>query len=796
MIRFAITLTVGLLATTAPLLAQEVEPAAGGKEEAATENESDIIVTARRRDERLQDVPLTVNAITNQTLQDLNIRNFQDVTAVVPGLAISSPNFTVRGVTSSLVTSGNNTVVAFYFNDAWEVAGSILQTVFDVGQIELLRGPQGTLRGRAAPSGSMTLTTRRPDLQRAGGYVTQNATHLGLLNVNGAVGVPIIPDVLALRLAAVYEEGPGSNVASRTTGMDGFSRTKGWRATLRFRPIDEFEAIFTAQRLLTSTRSFSQQESNEVAEPQTAQVSRQLLRPEDRAGLADAPSTNESDAQNYNLQARLSLFGQRLSYVGSRVISRGDSFGVSDSTDYYGSNFPALTGFGSPSRNEISRWTHEIRLSSEERLFGALDYTVGYFTFRNSSPAYLNTVTIRGVTPLVSITTAGVRNNVETESSFFGNLNFHIGEKAEISGGVRHLSYSKVGDFVVGGVPTFTQNDNFDSWIWTASAKYNFNPDLMAYFAAGTSWRPASAAIGYRGNFLTDRLREFTLPPDEKSTSFEVGLKSTWLDRRMTLNISAYHQKFTGFPFSTRAVHAQYSTVAGVVTPSLPPNNSFVTFSAGVPAQVWGGELEWAFVPNEFLNMSAGLSYAKSKISNGRIPCADYVINATGAVGSDGIADNTSAVPSAATIDQVTGGQGVGVCTVDGIPIAQTPEWSGFFQAEGRIPVSQRTDAFLRTLVNWYSSYDNVYANPFDDVRGYAMLNLYAGLRDKDRNWELTIYGKNLTNTFRVLTRDQSSIGLPGPAVAGQPAYTGYRSISVTAPREFGVTFRYSFGSR
>jgi iron complex outermembrane recepter protein len=109
---------------------------------------------------------------------------------------------TVRGVNFDTNSSGSNATVQFYLNDAVISAGFLQQTMFDVGQIEVLRGPQGTLRGIAAPSGSITVTTRRPDLNEFGGYVTGTVNTIGGINANGAVNVPVIKDILAVRVAA------------------------------------------------------------------------------------------------------------------------------------------------------------------------------------------------------------------------------------------------------------------------------------------------------------------------------------------------------------------------------------------------------------------------------------------------------------------------------------------------------------------------------------------------------------------------------------------------------------------
>jgi iron complex outermembrane receptor protein len=179
----------------------------------------EIVVTARRRDESLQDVPQTVNAVTNETIQKLNILKFEDIQAIVPGLTLSSGNTgyttaaTIRGA-SFQVESGATPTVEFYLNDALITSNFLFQSMYDIGQIEVLRGPQGTLRGRASPSGSITVTTRRPDLEEFGGYVNLSGTNTESSNAQGAFNVPLLRDKLALRLAGTYDENDYDEVRS------------------------------------------------------------------------------------------------------------------------------------------------------------------------------------------------------------------------------------------------------------------------------------------------------------------------------------------------------------------------------------------------------------------------------------------------------------------------------------------------------------------------------------------------------------------------------------------------------
>ncbi|MBW8786025.1 MAG: Plug domain-containing protein, partial [Novosphingobium sp.] len=169
--------SVSLFSLSVPALAQDAPPPPTNPGEVGT-NDAEIIVSARRREESQQDVPLVVNAVTGQTIEKLNLRNFQDITSVVPGLSLV-PNAngigsasSMRGVNHDVNVSGENGTIQYYLGDAPVPSNFILQAMYDVGQIEVLRGPQGTLRGRATPSGSITVAPRLADLSQPGGYVS------------------------------------------------------------------------------------------------------------------------------------------------------------------------------------------------------------------------------------------------------------------------------------------------------------------------------------------------------------------------------------------------------------------------------------------------------------------------------------------------------------------------------------------------------------------------------------------------------------------------------------------------
>jgi iron complex outermembrane receptor protein len=353
--------SVSLISIAAPAFAQTVAPAATAPaaDNAPAAQIGEVIVQARRRDERLQDVPLVVNAVTSKELDQLNIRDMKDIAPIVPGLTLTNGAngigsvATLRGVNFDVNSSGNNGTVEFYLNDEPITSDVVLQSMYDIGQIEVLRGPQGTLRGRASPSGSITVTTQRPDLYSYGGYASFNINDIGGQNLQGAVNLPLIQDKLAIRIAGLVDEGEANRVNSiNDPGVKPLSRTESGRISLRFKPIDTLDIDFSYQHFVSRTQAFDQVESADLADP-TQAASPVPLTANDRTSVEYTPREFRHQYDIYNLRAQWEFAGMRLNYVGAFNDERTTSADPNDIGAYYAGfggsasapNNPLVTGF-------------------------------------------------------------------------------------------------------------------------------------------------------------------------------------------------------------------------------------------------------------------------------------------------------------------------------------------------------------------------------------------------------------------------------------------------------------------
>lgn len=839
---------------------QDVVP--GGEPEQAyqADRTAVIVVEARRRDESVQDVPLVVNTVTTEAITQLNLRDFKDIQTVVPGLNMASnangigTTSSVRGVAFDVNASGAFGTIEYYLNDTPITSGAVFNAMYDIGQIEVLRGPQGTLRGRASPSGSITISHRKPDLDEVGGYVYGTVNDIGGANVNAAVGMPIIPGILAVRVAGLVERGRANRVKSINSDIDPYTRNKSGRIFLRAEPTSWLNAEAVYQRVEQESRTFEQvacfdEFADRAGGTTSALPCTVRIDPEDRLAIRRTPSQSEQTFDIFTWRASAGFAGQRLFYNGAHTkqeIRAYANFAASGSDDagVLPFNYPGTVTF-----NDTSYDSMEVRLQNEDRLFGMFDYVVGYFNLKQDSPSYLFTGRA------TSLTTAAFSPTLRTanieEESFFGNLTVHIGDRTELSGGARRIKidsdsrlFTIIGvnpPLTLGTIPRGPSNledrfgiaeidqlpvaanpcegvrpcaaelnfgaanpQTFKKTIFSASAKHRFSDDLMVYANFGTSFRPGNNVVRLPANARTSPTEAgFLFLPAETSKSYEVGFKSEFMDDTLTLNVAAFRQDFKNYGYRASSGVPVIVFPAGTApfdpTSGVPYTQGAsvgqANFVAPVPVRIYGVEAEVNWNPSERFNMSLNGAYARGKIRNGNVPCLD--------LNGDGVPDaSRPATLTPEDLFAVAGTENVSVCQVSFRSSLASP-WSGNFQAEYNMPVfNDASEAFVRTLVSYNGSSRVDEQNPFDDYGDYALVNLYAGLRDADGAWEVTLYGKNIFEEQTVLSTSLGALftsvpGVPGGAITSPYIGLGNASSpSLTAPREFGVTARFAFGSR
>lgn len=751
-----------------------------------------IIVQARRRDEAVQDVPAVIDTVTADDLGKLNLRDLKEVSSIVPGLQLTTEANGVggggrlRGVNFDISASGNNPTVEFYFNDAPITAGVVLQQMYDIGQIEVQRGPQGTLRGRAAPSGSITIGAKKPDLYSIGGFVDMTANDIGTLNFKGGFNLPVIEGIAAIRVAGVWDENEADRVRPITSARDPFSRTKSGRVSALIQPTDWLKLEGMYQKMDRRAHLYDQVASFSEANPNAA-ASPVYIDSSDRRSIMESPRPVHQVYDIFNWRAEASAMGQVLIYQGQHYTQKITGVEVQDEGNF----FPGAVN--QDTYTNTSSTSHEVRLQNDARIMDVFDYVVGFFDYKNDSPTQLNRPTVVGFatgpntgTIVQRIPTPIERTATSHEQSFFGNLTAHIGDRTEISGGVRHISYTLQTGLTVNGTVTSRLGQDSKQWIYSASAKHNFSPDFMVYASTGSSWRPGINVVGdfsQRRSALEDSF--INLPP-ETSKSYEIGFKSTLMGGRMRANATAYHQKFKNYPYRTGGRGVYF---VDYTRPDAPVVTQF-NFVGAVPVEVNGVEGDISFDIARGFNVGIVASYSIGKIKNGLVPCND--------LNGDGVPDAVTTAPGLDALRGVVGNDNLSACQVNQRSGFQAP-FNATLTSEYNFAVSDHVDAYVRGLFNLFGRSQADPVNIFDNVGSYGLLNVFTGIRDAKGAWEVSLFAKNLLDTTKTLSRTDPLFTSYRNALAGGAATTftsTYTGVTTTAPREFGINVRYAFGSR
>ena len=802
------------LATAASAQTSRPTPAA------STATLGEIVVTARRQSENLQNAPLTVDAVQAETIQKLAIKQFADIQGVVPGLALSfdehgsGSSVSVRGVNFTVSTATQPTV-ALYFNEAPVEANFIFHSMFDVGQVEVLKGPQGTLRGVSAPSGAITLTSRKPDLRAYGGYVDGTLSNHDTHDVQGAVNIPIIKDVLAVRIAGVWDRTSLDGVTSVNSTAKPRQNTTSERISVLYQPTDDLSAEVTYQHLDSAVTDFTQ-----VAGPGPGafSVGRTLypatvdpaISPSQRLAVSDTPSNIVQRNEILTGHIDYRLPGHHLTYDGSYARLKFKSYAGSHSDT---ANLVPGFDFGDYGVAKELSTTHELRVTSDpnpERIF---DYTVGaMYRFDSvccfvSEPQFLP-----GAFGATAATATNVANPAYVlpinitypgfvqETSVFAGLTFHLPWDTELSGGVRHiwslyksdvvfasgparavaapavvfggacpaafgLVTSLYAGFCDANVPLSVGGGHIKARetpnVYNITLSHKLTRDIMVYGTTGTAFRPRTQAIGVSGALAVNppaNLATLINHPSEHSTAYEIGFKSTWFDNRARLNVALFRQNFRGLVVIGPQVN-YFNTLTG--------KPAAFGFAQSVDARVTGIDLDTGLQITPEWSVTATASYADGKNKGTPIPC------------------NTGPALSATNL--------INMCPGNGSTSTQ-PLWSATFQSEYIHPVGDTMDGFLRGLATYYP--ENKRVEPFFTAPSYALVNVYGGVRSHDGRWELSVFAKNIFNVNKEI--DSGSIalsnGFSSPEVLGHAS--GYLSSVVTPRREVGVNVHYAWGAR
>ena len=704
---------------------------------------TEIVVTANKREERLQDVPASVTAVGADQLARQNITSTDDLVRAVPGLGVApvpSGGMAVRGIgTRTFSRSAEGSVGIVVDNVALGNAVNPQSPVqlFDVSRVEVLAGPQGTLFGKNTSAGVLNITTKSPVLG-----VFEGAGHadIGTRNsrvLQGVVNLPLGDDA-ALRVSGHLDQLPQvyENVFK---GRRNDNDAKGVRTRLRWEPSADLSinliADYDKSRQRDSTWAISNSTPGSFLTQQLAKCGIVASHTNNRACL-DGPADSTFESYGASAQVDYDLGGYTLSSITANrwLITRNQADSDSVQVNLLNSNF----GGG-----RITNFSQEFRLVSPAgQMF---EYVAGLYYFRSGQTsnntqqgAVLQALLPTGRTlGQVSIT------NVEAKSyAAFAQGTLHLGDafrliaggrlnREEISADTdRFLAPGALAPF--GSILPVAGSVSDNDFSYRLGAQYDLTPDVMGYL---------TYSRGYKGPAVNDGAASQNVPlivRPEIPKQIEAGIKSDLLEHRLALNLAVFHTQVSDFQaqfFDPASMQFIYGNAPELTT-------------KGVEITLFGR-------PIDGLSLNGGLAYTDATYGEGFFTvCGPNQTAAQGCVGG-----RQSAV---------------------GRRLSATPRWKMTFSGE-----------YVHAWENGYEGYvqlDGVYSSSvvftqFPDAEAttgaHLVLGGRVGVRSPEGRYGLAIYARNLTDAQvpGFITTNPLGVQLGDPASHIQFLGPDYRRV-------------------
>jgi len=782
--RLKLLLGAALMLPATPAWATEAEAADAG--EAAVDAAGDfdgaeIIVSARRRDESAQEVPIALSVVGSETLEATGNYTLTQIQQIVPSLQVFSfnprnTNINIRGLGSNvaLTNDGLENGVGFYIDNVYY--GRVGQTQFDLvdlQQIEVLRGPQGTLFGKNTTSGAINITSRKPsfDPEFSG---EASVGDYGYYQLRGSVSGPIAKDLIAVRLSGAVTERRG--FLYNTTQNERAQDYSNWsvRGQLLITPTSDLEVKVIGD--------FSRQKQNHVLNifagyfgtyadgtpiPNNfaARAARfpgysfPTIDPFARLGEADGHYQANMDGYGVSGQVDWDLGAAKLTSITAYRWWDWNPANDGDST-----SLPIVTK--AQQSNRQRQFSQELRLASDTQ--GPIDYVVGAYYFwqiirGKGATAYgpaaglwnLPTVPVAVSNAALNGFEANSTSDPQTRSyALFGQLDWKFADRLTLTAGLRFTHEKKEGSFNqihVAGTDLSTLPAATAAAALAIRGQFNPVTSYSTAFSdnslsglATLSWQFSDQALAYatysRGN-KSGGLNLTALPagvnPDvkpEKVDSYEVGIKSQWLDRKVTLNLAGYWTEISDYQ---TAITEQVA---------ISVFRQYIANIPGVRSRGFEGDL--SFAPSQRASFYASVAYADTTYSDyPNAPQAPERLNLSG-------------------LQDLTGEQLPGVpkftYTLGGDVSAPLTSLGG-----REVSVYVHGDFSHRSSFNTSSS-NSIYA----DVPGYGVANARIGFKTDDGLFDLSVWARNLfdKNYFQTLSAQNTGIVT---ALIGEPRTVG-----------------------
>ncbi|MEO6549254.1 MAG: TonB-dependent receptor [Ferruginibacter sp.] len=499
-----------------------------------------VTVTAEKKEESLQNIPVAITAISAARVEQLRLWNIKDITGLVPNV-YSGNSGDERNVTSirGITTTSYDPAVATYVDGVNQFSlDTYIPQISDIERIEILRGPQGTLYGRNAMGGVINIITKQPT-NRPNGFVEVNFGNYNLQRISGGIRAPLIKDRLFFGISALYNKRNGYY----TNQFDNSSFDRQSALTGNY-----YLKYLPAAKWSVTANLKHQNNQNYGAYPMVNGIEDALKDPFQTNQNAVAKMVDNS------LNASLSIHHSGTSFDFSAQTAWQNNHRFYKSPldgDFSPADAVTIINDYGKKWNNVQVLTQELKFNSPGNNSSSLNWTTGIYFFHQYNPVKQAThfgkdAGLLGV-PVTDFSTINIAKGKNTGIAVYGQMSYFISSKLSLVGGMRydyeHKKLNVTGEYQPDGqdalvtVPDTGAAAHFGAVSPKLGLQYQWHPDHNVY---------ASYSRGYRTGGLTQLSSDPSQPPlypyqPEYSNNFEIGIKNNFLNDRFQLNFSGFY---------------------------------------------------------------------------------------------------------------------------------------------------------------------------------------------------------------------------------------------------------------
>ena len=729
----------------------------------------EIIVTAEKRSESLQDLSQAVTALSGEDIDNRNITTFVDLSSIAPGVTVAKNEgfktvISIRGVGNETNQNASaNPSVSYHLDGIYVASPYALHTDFlDIERIEVLRGPQGTLFGQNSTGGAINVITQAPDTEEFFGNADITVGNYGLIRTRGSVNVPM-SDTLALRASVSYHNHDGfSRNIVLDQELDQADNISG-RVRLFWNPAENLRFNLTAQYYEEDTNGAAQKG---ILDPT----------PGKRRLAQNSENRYDLESQLYSLIAEWDLPALT---VKSLTSYQDDDIAVVRDNDR--NDFVTLINRGifllssvfDPETNRQKTFTQELNLISSEPLFGKLDWVAGVF--------YLDTEIDILIREYIDFDTNGVFGPVTLEQvlsyggevgfisdskperdsiSVYGQGTYHFTDRMRLIGGLRYTEdevYSEVTNYY-GREGTDILEVKSEKLTGRGALEYDLGDDTMVYGSYTRGFKPGGSNLTFGIEDVISPILVLPTFKDETIEAWELGLKTDFADNRIRLNAAVFYYDYKNL---------QYQATDPEV------------FNGGVGnlpgSEIYGAELELlSFITDRF-TLDARLSWLETEITESHLSLdnvqSDAATNALLAQGAFLFGTEIEQARAAVITD------------VEGNKLAKTPKFTADVMLRYRGRLSSWADLEGSVQYTYRDGFQHrIFNNPIaDDVPSYNIVNLMLSIAPDAYPWHIDLMAMNLGDEDGINARFTDVFGV------------GATGDELIAPRQYMVRFGMEF---